>query len=100
MDPRTADPFDAYGQAVNQRGSGAIEAARAGGIAALVRSMTTLQEDDPHPGAMRYEDGVPRVPAVALSTNASDRVTGWLAEGPVRLRLKLACCWFLCSASY
>src|SRR6185503_319720 len=41
MDPTKLSVFEAYGGAVEQRGQGAVEAARAGGIAAIVRSMTT-----------------------------------------------------------
>lgn len=92
MDPTRLDPFDAYGGAVNQRGSGAIEAAKAGAVGALVRSMTLARDDEPHTGAMRYQDGLARVPAAALSTNDADRVVAWLDEGRrVVLRLTLDC---------
>jgi hypothetical protein len=92
MDPAQLEPFAAYGGAVNQRSSGAVEAAGVGALAALVRSMTFLQDDEPHTGAMRYAEGVERVPAAAVSTNASDRITTWLAAGErVVLRLALGC---------
>ncbi|MEQ9592615.1 MAG: peptidase M28 family protein, partial [Cyclobacteriaceae bacterium] len=39
MDPTKINTFAAYGGAVNQRGSGASEAAKYGAVAALVRSM-------------------------------------------------------------
>jgi carboxypeptidase Q len=60
-------PFAAYGRAVDQRGSGAVEAAKAGGVAALVRSMTARRDDVPHTGGMNYAEGVGRVPAAAIS---------------------------------
>jgi hypothetical protein len=92
MDPTRLEPFEAYGGAVNQRGSGASEAAGAGALAALVRSMTLAQDDQPHTGAMNYAEGVARIPAAALSTNASDRIRAWLAAGErVVLRLALDC---------
>jgi hypothetical protein len=92
MDPTQLEPFAAYGGAVNQRGSGAIEAARVGAVGALVRSMTMLQDDEPHTGAMRYADDLARVPAVAVSTNACDEIGSWLDAGErVVLRLTLAC---------
>lgn len=94
MDPSLVEPFEAYGGAVNQRGSGAIEAASVGAVAALVRSMTHARDDAPHTGQMRYAEGVERVPAAAVSTLASERVEGWLAAGQtVRLRLALDCRW-------
>jgi hypothetical protein len=92
MDPTRFEPFEAYGGAVNQRSSGASEAAGVGALAALVRSMTGAQDDRPHTGAMSYAAGVERIPAAAVSTNASDRIRAWLAAGErVVLRLVLAC---------
>ncbi len=84
--------FEAYGGAVNQRGNGAIEAARAGGVAALVRSMTTHVDDVPHTGAMHYIDSVRKVPAAAVSLVAANLLDSLLASGAhVRVRLTLSC---------
>jgi hypothetical protein len=92
MDDAALEPFSAYGGAVDQRSRGASEAARAGAVAALVRSMTTLQDDLPHTGGLRYEDGVARVPAAAVSTNACDRIVALLAQSErVRARLTTHC---------
>lgn len=68
MDPLLINTGSAYGGAVDQRGRGAIAAAQAGGVAALVRSMTHAYDTVPHTGAMYYADTVPRVPAAAIST--------------------------------
>ncbi|HZM01356.1 MAG TPA: M20/M25/M40 family metallo-hydrolase [Planctomycetota bacterium] len=92
MDPALLRPGAAYGGAVDQRGRGAIESARHGGVAALVRSMTTRLDDFPHTGAMRYAEGVPPVPAAAVSTLGAERLAAALREGQrVRVRLELAC---------
>jgi hypothetical protein len=92
MDPTARDTFEAYGRAVWQRSVGALEAARRGGVGAIVRSMTTRLDDFPHTGAMRYEEGVAQLPAVALSTVGAARLSERLARGaPVRLRLRLEC---------
>lgn len=92
MDPRELDPFAAYGRAVWQRSRGAAEAARAGAVGALARSMTLRRDDFPHTGAMRYEADLPQVPAVALSTLAAEDLARRLAAGErVRLRLELSC---------
>lgn len=85
MDP-TVSPFEAYGGAVAQRSRGAVEAARAGAVGSLCRSLSLATDDVPHTGGMRYDDGVPRIPSAALSTLATDRIAGWLAEGR-RVRL-------------
>lgn len=92
MDPTLPDPFAAYGGAVNQRSRGAVEAAKVGAVGALVRSMTLALDDHPHTGALRYEDAVARVPGVALSTLAAERLAARIAAGvPTRLRLELDC---------
>src|SRR5262245_55454708 len=92
MDPSLPDPFEAYSGAVDQRGSGAIEAAKAGGIAALVRSMTAGIDDFPHTGGMHYEEGVAKVPSAAVSTRGAERLAALLRGGKeVRARLRLDC---------
>lgn len=92
MDKSLITPFEAYGGAVDQRGKGAVEAARAGGVAAIVRSMTMLHDDVPHTGAMRYNDSVPRVPAAAISLVGADFLSQLLAKNKkVTLNLKLSC---------
>lgn len=81
----------AYGEAVPQRSNGAIEAGKAGAVAALVRSMTTAIDGYPHTGAMSYADGVPKVPAAAIATADAERLSAALRDGPVRVRLTLTC---------
>lgn len=94
MDRSKGEPFEAYGGAVNQRSTGAIEAAGVGGVGALVRSMTFLQDDEPHTGAMRVATDGKTVPAAAVSTNACDRLVAWLEAGQrVVLRLALSAHW-------
>ena len=92
MDPSQRNPFSAYRDAVDQRSRGAIEASKAGAVAAVVRSMTMRLDDFPHTGAMRYEEGVERVPGVAISTLGAERLSTLLEQGKsVRLRLTLDC---------
>lgn len=92
MDESLADAFEAYGGAVNQRVEGASEAGKLGAVAVLVRSMTTRVDDFPHTGSMRYEEGVPKIPAAAISTAGADRLALLLEQGQtVRLSLALDC---------
>ena len=72
MDPKKISTFSAYGSCVDQRYSGAIEAAKKGAIAVIVRSMNVRQDDFPHTGSMAYKDGVDSIPAFAISTNGAD----------------------------
>lgn len=65
-------PFTTYGETVQYRGGGAVEAAKHGAIAALVRSVTPESLDTPHTGAMRpYQEGVPEIPAAAITVEAA-----------------------------
>ncbi|MGV3642504.1 MAG: M20/M25/M40 family metallo-hydrolase, partial [Adhaeribacter sp.] len=82
MNPAYVLAFEAYGAAVNQRGSGAVEAAKLGALGAVVRSMNLAQDDFPHTGAMHYQEGVARVPAVAISTKGADLLSRALKEDP------------------
>jgi carboxypeptidase Q len=62
-------PFTTYGQTVQYRGNGAIEAARAGAVASLVRSVSSGTMRNPHTGSMRYDTTgtVPKIPHAAIS---------------------------------
>jgi len=60
-------PFTTYGETVQYRSRGAVEAARAGAVASLIRSVTPYSMDTPHTGNMAYEEGVPAIPHAALT---------------------------------
>jgi carboxypeptidase Q len=92
MDRTLPDTFGAYGRAADQRVRGASEAARFGAAAVLVRSLTLRMNDHPHTGMLQYEDGVPRIPAAAVSTAGAERLSGLLRRDPgLRLRLRMDC---------
>lgn len=92
MDRTLTEPFAAYGRAAEQRVRGAVEAARHGGVAALVRSLTFRIDGFPHTGLMTYEDGVPRVPAASVSTADAEVLSSLLRKGSqVVVRLKMSC---------
>ena len=60
-------PFTNYGATVQYRSRGAVEAAKVGAVAALIRSVASNSMQSPHTGAMRYDSTVKRIPAAALS---------------------------------
>jgi carboxypeptidase Q len=79
-----------YGPAVAARGTGASEAAKKGAVAFLLRSVGTDRDRMPHTGAMRYEEGVARIPAAALSNPDADLLSNMIRRGqPVRLALAI-----------
>jgi Zn-dependent M28 family amino/carboxypeptidase len=92
FDPAKLNTFEAYGEAVEQRSRGAIEAAKEGAVAVLVRSMTLAHDDVPHTGAMGYDPEVPKIPAAAISTYGADSLSKLLQSGQtISVRLKLSC---------
>lgn len=75
-------PGQAYGETVKFRGRGASYAAKFGAVATLVRSMTTVADDEPHTGNMAYDTTVSKrkIPAVAISYVAADKLHGALEQ--------------------
>lgn len=61
------EPFVSYGQTVRYRGGAASAAARAGAVAALIRSVSSFSMQNPHTGAMNYDTTVKKIPTAALS---------------------------------
>jgi carboxypeptidase Q len=92
MKDKGSTPFREYGRNVDQRYRGAAAAARHGAVAVLVRSMTTLPDDDhPHTGMLHYEDGVPKIPAAAVSTYGANELAALLKANPkLTVNLKLS----------
>lgn len=68
----------AYGDAVRYRGGGASAAAKYGAVAVIVRSVTAAYDDNPHTGALNYNDSFPKIPAVTISTKDADKLTDYL----------------------
>jgi carboxypeptidase Q len=60
-------PFTSYGQTVAYRSNGAVEAAKVGALASLIRSVAAFSIRSPHTGALRYDSATTRIPAAALS---------------------------------
>jgi hypothetical protein len=82
LDQGSISHFEAYIGAADQRVSGAAKAGELGAVAVLVRSLSFRDDDFPHTGGMRYADGVPRIPAAAVSVRAAERLSARLADDP------------------
>lgn len=80
---------EAYGQAVAYRGGGANAAARLGAVAALNRSAGGKAYRLPHTGALRYADGVAKIPAAAVAGEDAAMIAHLAAQGEVKLKLTL-----------
>ncbi|XLS28100.1 M20/M25/M40 family metallo-hydrolase [Flavobacteriaceae bacterium M23B6Z8] len=84
MQPDLISTFEAYGGCVDQRYTGAMEAAKFGAVGVIVRSMNLRLDDFPHTGSMTYGDLRPeqRIPAAAISTNGAEMLSTVLKLNP------------------
>ncbi len=79
-----------YGYFGALRRTGAVEAAKKGAVAIMIRSIGTDSHRMPHTGSMRYADGVERVPAAALSNPDADQIERMLERGqPLTVSLEM-----------
>ncbi len=86
--------FEAYSGCVDQRYSGAQEAAKYGAVGVIVRSMNLRLDDLPHTGSMSYGDTPVknRIPAAAISTNDAEYLSGILKiQKDLKLYFKMNC---------
>ncbi len=88
------ETFKAYGGCVDQRYSGAAEAANFGAVGVIVRSMNLRLDDFPHTGSMSYGDlpDMDKIPAAAISTNGADLLSSMLTLNPkVKFHMNMNC---------
>lgn len=79
-----------YGPVSTLRRTGASEAASKGAVAFVIRSVGTDSDRLPHTGMMRYEDGIVKIPAAALSVPDADLLANMLKRGkPVKIELDI-----------
>ncbi len=86
--------FEAYGGCVDQRYSGAAEAAKYGAVGVIVRSMNLRLDDLPHTGAMSYGNlkDKDKIPAAAISTNGADLLSSMLTLNPdIKFHINMNC---------
>lgn len=92
LDPGIIQTFRGYGQAVDQRVFGAIEAAKHGAVGVMIRSITIKYDNVPHTGVMIYNDTIPKIPSVALGYQDADFVSEALKKDPhLEVRITLDC---------
>ncbi len=88
------ETFRAYGGCVDQRYSGAAEAAKFGAIGVIVRSMNLRLDDFPHTGSMSYGDlpNGDKIPAAAISTNGAELLSSMLTLNPkIKFHMNMNC---------
>lgn len=91
MDDSQIQTFKAYGACYAIRGNGAVEAAKLGAKAVLIRSLGLAQDAHPHTGSMRYQINTDKIPAAALATNSANALSEALEKGSVDFYLEMDC---------
>jgi carboxypeptidase Q len=81
--------LDAYIGGVVYRGAGPIAAGGLGAAAVLVRSVGGADYRLPHTGMTAYANGVPKIPAAAVTAEDADLLKDLAGQGPVKLHLTL-----------
>ena len=86
---RTQDG-SSYGYFNEARTAGPSIAAGKGAIGYLIRSVGTDSHRFPHTGSLRYQQGVPRIPALALSNPDADQLERIAGDGKtLSVRIKV-----------
>ncbi|ASE60863.1 peptidase M28 [Chryseobacterium indologenes] len=85
------ETFKGYGDAAKYRTTAASLTAKKGGKFAIIRSLSSAFDDIPHTGAMRYEDNVSKVPAVAIGSTTADELAALLNKQNVTAKLNSNC---------
>jgi carboxypeptidase Q len=83
-------PMAGYEATVVYRGNGAVAAAKAGAVAALIRSVASFSIRSPHTGATRYDATTNKIPIAALSVEDAEMLHRMQDRGqPISLTLKM-----------
>ncbi len=79
-----------YGPATIARRTGAIEAAKKGAVAFMMRSVSTGHHRFAHTGASQYADDVNKISKVAISNPDADQISRLIALGaPVKININV-----------
>jgi carboxypeptidase Q len=89
MPAYTEEHGSGYGETVEYRGRGPSRAAKLGAVGVLMRSVTAHSLRTPHTGSLHYEDGIPKIPAAAITVEDSTLLARLAAKGPVTVHLHL-----------
>ena len=91
MNEAEINTFKAYGGCYTLRGTGAVEGAKLGAKAVLIRSIGMPVDKHPHTGSMHYEASVTKIPAAALSTEDAEMLAQLLQKEKAEFVLEMDC---------
>lgn len=74
-------PYMGYEMTVQYRVRGAVEAAKVGAVASLIRSVASFSIYSPHTGVQEYEDGVPKIPTACITVEDAEMISRMASRG-------------------
>ncbi|XP_072459554.1 carboxypeptidase Q isoform X6 [Notamacropus eugenii] len=83
-------PYKGYPESVQYRVKGAVEAAKVGAVASLIRSVASLSIYSPHTGIQVYQDGVPQIPTACITVEDAEMMARMASRGiKIVIQLKM-----------
>uniref|UniRef100_A0A4W2HE87 Carboxypeptidase Q n=1 Tax=Bos indicus x Bos taurus TaxID=30522 RepID=A0A4W2HE87_BOBOX len=74
-------PYTNYSAAVQYRMEGAVEAAKVGALASLIRSVASFSIYSPHTGIQEYQKGVPKIPTACITVEDAEMMSRMASRG-------------------
>lgn len=83
-------PYTNYSRTVQYRVKGAVEAAKVGALASLIRSVASFSIYSPHTGVQEYQDGVPKIPTACITVEDAEMMSRMVSRGSrIIIQLKM-----------
>lgn len=83
-------PYTNYSDTVKYRTQGAVEAARVGALASLIRSVASFSIYSPHTGIQEYQNGVPQIPTACITVEDAEMMSRMASRGSrIVIQLKM-----------
>ncbi|XP_005381893.1 PREDICTED: carboxypeptidase Q [Chinchilla lanigera] len=83
-------PYISYTVSVQYRIRGAVEAAKVGALASLIRSVASFSIYSPHTGMQEYQDGVPKIPTACITVEDAEMLSRMAFRGnKIIIQLKM-----------
>ncbi|XP_059489036.1 carboxypeptidase Q-like isoform X2 [Neocloeon triangulifer] len=80
--------YTSYGDSVQYRDYAAVEAAKLGGVATLVRSVTPFSISSPHTGWQDYDANVTKIPTASITVEDAEMLSRMFKRGD-KLKVRL-----------
>ncbi|XP_003782607.1 carboxypeptidase Q [Otolemur garnettii] len=74
-------PYISYATSVKYRVQGAVEAAKVGALASLIRSVASFSIYSPHTGNQKYQDGVTKIPTACITVEDAEMMSRIASHG-------------------